>query len=543
MTISERAKLIDNTAPKKEEVTKDLGKKYIVPPGLLKKMFEFHSLIETCEGAPILLTGPTGVGKSLFIHMYREWIKKKKKIDGKKINTVNCSHFDKSLSRSELFGHEKGAFTGADNRKDGWIAQSKDGVLILEEIGELPLECQAQLLTFIEDGKYHTVGGTEIKDGGHIAILGATNKKSDEMREDFWNRFINFSIPPLYQRRHDILYYVASKYPEIIKELQPWETLSLLAYNWPGNIREIDRVIRSIKAAKYLRKENPFQDDVWGMLFDVSNDYSGLSPQYADRLFNDLNESGFDVDQLEAFLNKRYVGLCTCNEANLFETSDSDHEYLSHKLVMHFGVTNLFSFIKKEDEIAIIKKYESLFNVEIPAISKPFFMAQIGYEIFCLLFFQNPTLNSNCLDVYDDFTPFTKSYAYSLLQEEDLEMLHTLARQVFKYLSNIELTAETKLPMDYLDEVSPSRGEVLLALANQYPENEFLAHLLNLKPTTNKQDSKNDILKMKEADLLRWYYEELYEQHEGVITKIADISGKDKQTVYGKYRRMGFSIK
>lgn len=543
MTTSERAKLIDNATPKNEEVIKDQDKKYIVPPGLLKKMFEFHSLIETCEGAPILLTGPTGVGKSLFIHMYREWFKKKKKIDDKKINTVNCSHFDKSLSRSELFGHVKGAFTGAALSKDGWIAQSKDGILILEEIGELPLECQAQLLTFIEDGKYHKVGGTKIEDGGHVAILGATNKKSNEMREDFWNRFINFSIPPLYKRRHDILYYVASKYPEIINELQPWETLSLLAYNWPGNLREIDRVIRSIKAAKYLRKENPFQVNAWGMLFDVSHDYSGLSPQYADYLFNNLNESGFDVEQLEAFLNKYYVGLYTFNEANLFETSDSNHEYLSHKFVMDFGFTDRFSFIEKEDEIAIIKKYESLFNVEIPTISMPFFMAKIGYEIFCLLFFQDPTLNSNCLDVYDKFTPFTKSYAYSLLQEEDLEMLHTLARQVFKYLSNIELTAETKLPMDYLDEFSPSRGEVLLALANQYPENEFLAHLLNLKPTTNKQDSKNDILKMNEEDLLRWYYEELYEHHEGVIAKIADISGKNKQTIYGKYRRMGFSIK
>ncbi|MGD0280651.1 MAG: sigma 54-interacting transcriptional regulator, partial [Smithella sp.] len=156
----------------KEESKNATSKSLIVPPGLLKKMFEFHSLIATCEGAPILLTGPTGVGKSLFIHMFKEWFKKNQGVNEKNINTINCSHFDKPLLRSELFGHEKGAFTDAKAAKEGWIEKSKGGVLILEEIGELPLDCQAQLLTFIEDGKYHRVGSTEIKESGHIPILG-----------------------------------------------------------------------------------------------------------------------------------------------------------------------------------------------------------------------------------------------------------------------------------------------------------------------------------------------------------------------------------
>lgn len=156
------------------------------------------------------------------------------------------------MGRSELFGHVKGAYTDAIADKAGWIEIADGGCLILEEIGELSNECQAQLLTLIEDGKFHRVGDNKIREVKNISIVGATNRKKSELREDFWNRFMIFNIPPLYQRRQDILYYIEEKEPDLIKLLEPWETLVLLAHNWPGNVREIDKVILSIQSLYHL---------------------------------------------------------------------------------------------------------------------------------------------------------------------------------------------------------------------------------------------------------------------------------------------------
>ena len=133
----------------------------IIPPGLGRSLLDFEAHYHVAGKKPILISGDTGVGKSLFLHLSIAYFKEeyKKKKDERPIIEANCAHFaggasDLNMSRSELFGHCKGAFTGAIRNKMGLVEKADGGLLILEELGELPLEVQAMLLTFIETGEY-----------------------------------------------------------------------------------------------------------------------------------------------------------------------------------------------------------------------------------------------------------------------------------------------------------------------------------------------------------------------------------------------------
>jgi len=244
--------------------------KLIVSPGLQHLIKEFEAYVVEDTG-PIMICGPSGAGKALFLHIYKKLCREKY---GKTclIKTVNCSHFSGDLARSELFGHVKGAFTGAAQEdKKGWIEAADNGILVLEEIGDLPKETQANLLTFVETQEFHKVGSTEIQRAA-VQIVGATNREKN-LRTDFRYRFFSFYIPPLYERRQDILYYLANKYPQLIATLAPWEVMTLLAYNWPGNVREIENLGRLLMCKKRIT------------LKDAS---SGISQNECDLLESDI---------------------------------------------------------------------------------------------------------------------------------------------------------------------------------------------------------------------------------------------------------------
>ncbi len=218
---------------------------WIVTPGLSEDVERFIALYETTKSLPtgknnIIICGPTGVGKSLFLHLFEKLYTKE---TDKKIERLNLASFEgeRNLIRSELFGYVKGAFTGAEKDKKGIIEKANGGAIFLEEIGDIPMREQASLLTFVEDGYYYKVGCEE-KKRAKVQLIGTTNKPRIEFRDDFWERFIPFYVPPIYERRGDVLYYLAFKYPELIKTLSRWEVLALLAYNWPGNVREIEKI-------------------------------------------------------------------------------------------------------------------------------------------------------------------------------------------------------------------------------------------------------------------------------------------------------------
>ncbi|MGD0280231.1 MAG: hypothetical protein ABSC11_13105, partial [Smithella sp.] len=143
---------------------------------------------------------------------------------------------------------------------------------------------------------------------------------------------------------------------------------------------------------------------------------------------------------------------------------------------------------------------------------------------------------------HNNFYPFTGSIAYALIPRSLLKTFLNLQKQIFTFLSGIEFSEEMNLPLDYLQETSPSRAEVLYDLANDYPDNDFLAKLFNIDRSKEKQKLTIDIFSMKEIDLIKCYYEGLQKKY-GTANKIAKISGKAKSTIYGTYKRLGIPIK
>lgn len=213
----------------------DVYRKFlIVAKDYLSKEPLFHK-------QPLLLIGGSGVGKSLFAETAKQ-ISLAHGMSEDSIIRLNCAAFTNELADSEIFGHVRGAFTGALKDKKGLVEVADGGLLILDEIGELSDEVQAKLLIFIEEVWYRPVGGTENKTAS-LKIIGTTNKSQDSFRKDFWYRFFPIFVPSIYERRLDVLYFIACKYPDIFTRLTPQHALTLLAHNWPGNIREIERVI------------------------------------------------------------------------------------------------------------------------------------------------------------------------------------------------------------------------------------------------------------------------------------------------------------
>ncbi len=204
--------------------------------------------------SPILLEGETGVGKGLIANTIHHTSKRNK---GPFIS-VNCGAIPDSLLDSELFGHEKGAFTGAIEQKRGRFERADKGTIFLDEIGELPHPAQVRLLHVLQHLEIERVGGSQTIPVD-IRIISATHRNLEEMvkagkfREDLWYRLNVFPIriPPLRQRKEDIPalvhYFIERKSIELKKadqpSLAPGAIERLLAYEWPGNIRELQNIV------------------------------------------------------------------------------------------------------------------------------------------------------------------------------------------------------------------------------------------------------------------------------------------------------------
>ena len=202
----------------------------------------------------VLLLGETGVGKEVIANAIHY---SSPRANGPFIK-VNCGAIPESLIDSELFGHEKGAFTGADERKRGRFERADTGTIFLDEIGELPLQAQIRLLRVIQTKEIERVGGTN-PIPVNIRIIAATHRNLEEMikarrfREDLWFRLNVFpiTIPPLRHRTMDIPalvhYFVERKSKEMNIHQKKLPTQSsiekLQSYDWPGNVRELENVI------------------------------------------------------------------------------------------------------------------------------------------------------------------------------------------------------------------------------------------------------------------------------------------------------------
>ncbi len=231
------------------------------------------------QDATVLLLGETGTGKGVVARAIHSRSARK----DRPMITVNCTALPANLIESELFGREKGAFTGADARQIGRFELADGGTIFLDEIGEMPLELQSKLLRVIQDGEFERLGSPRtIK--VNVRIIAASNRNLEEeirngrFREDLFYRLNVFpiTIPPLRQRKEDIPllvnHFVAKFNKKTGKKIETVskETLNALQeYHWPGNVRELESVIeRAVitsqgTALQVLDRFDNFPED-WG---------------------------------------------------------------------------------------------------------------------------------------------------------------------------------------------------------------------------------------------------------------------------------------
>ncbi len=203
--------------------------------------------------ATVLVVGETGTGKELILRAIHELSTRR----DRQLVKVNCAALPSNLIESELFGHEKGAFTGAVSRKPGRFELASGGTLFLDEIGDLPIDLQAKLLRVLQESEFERIGGSEtIK--VDVRVVAATNHDLEELmlkgdfREDLYYRLNVFPIlmPALRDRQEDIallVHHFVDKYGtelgKTVQSISQKDMNALSAYHWPGNIRELQNII------------------------------------------------------------------------------------------------------------------------------------------------------------------------------------------------------------------------------------------------------------------------------------------------------------
>ncbi len=218
----------------------------------MKELLSLVNKVAPTE-ATVLLLGESGTGKEVVAELIHGASPRR----DKSLVRVNCAAIPEGLLESELFGHEKGAFTGATKTKQGLFEIAHRGTIFLDEIGELPLGLQAKLLRVLQNGRFSRVGSVEeIK--VDVRIIAATNRNLEDMvrqerfREDLYWRLNVFALhlPPLRKRREDIeplakhfCQRFAKKYRKEIEGLSPRTLELLLAYDFPGNVRELENIL------------------------------------------------------------------------------------------------------------------------------------------------------------------------------------------------------------------------------------------------------------------------------------------------------------
>jgi PAS domain S-box-containing protein len=252
---------------------------------LLSTLREVESVAQT--DTTVLLLGDTGTGKELFARAVHVGSKRR----DRPMVKVNCGAMPANLIESELFGHEKGAFTGATNRREGRFAMANGGTLFLDEIGELPLELQPKLLRVLQEGEFEPVGSSHTAKVD-VRIIAATNRNLVErvregtFREDLYYRLNVFPvrIPPLRERGDDISLLARAfvdrfcrRMGRTLAPLSESTLARLRAYSWPGNVRELANVM---ERGVILSTDGIF--DVERALLDVAPRTSAPPPSPAD---------------------------------------------------------------------------------------------------------------------------------------------------------------------------------------------------------------------------------------------------------------------
>jgi len=277
----------------------------------VQDMMNFLGKVAKSPDTPILITGETGTGKELIagaVH-YRS-----PNFKGNFV-TVNCAAIPKDLIESEIFGYEKGAFSGAGpSGKKGMIEDAANGTLFLDEIGDLSLEAQAKLLRFLENGEFYRVGSTK-KHHIQTRVVSATNKNLEKMIEDGFFRkdlyfrigVIKVNVPSLNERRNDIIllagYFLdefGEKFDKAFTSISSQAKEALINHNWTGNVRELKNIVeRGVLIGK--GPELMIRD------IGLENTIQTQNKQSNKTVFPPIPPEGIDLSKVQLSLEKYYI--------------------------------------------------------------------------------------------------------------------------------------------------------------------------------------------------------------------------------------------
>lgn len=272
--------------------------------GKSPKMQELFTVIPRIaqSNSNVLITGESGSGKELVATALHNLSHRREK----NFVTINCAAFPEGLLESELFGHMKGSFTGAIYNKQGLFEMADGGSVLLDEIGEMPVNLQSKLLRVIEGGTFRRVGGTnDIK--VDVRVISSTNKDikeeiaSGRFREDLYYRLnvVPIIIPPLRERKEDIpllIDHFLRKTSSNPKRVTPEAMRLLLDYLWKGNVRELENVVERI--GLFVDREEITPADLPSEITGYPGDIKYIS---------ELTEEGVDIDKIIEDVEKKYL--------------------------------------------------------------------------------------------------------------------------------------------------------------------------------------------------------------------------------------------
>ncbi|TYB30882.1 MAG: sigma-54-dependent Fis family transcriptional regulator [Candidatus Mcinerneyibacterium aminivorans] len=323
--------MIINNRVKKENKLKKFQYNKLAPDFITNssKMEDIYKKIQKIANtnATVLVSGETGTGKEIIANTIQRFSKRK----DEKFVKINCAALPDNLLESELFGYERGAFTGATQRKIGKFEFADKGTIFLDEIAEMPLKLQAKLLRVLQEQQVERLGSnTPIKID--VRVITATNKdlkkrvEENNLREDLFYRLnvLNIHIPPLRNRKEDIKalsqYYLDlfnKKYNKNIKGFSAQVIQSFLEYRWPGNVRELQNLIESITI---------LTDRKIISLKDLPNSFLNLAslPQKSKK-----NKPSFPGNNLAQ--NEKQTIIQTLNENNWNKTKTAEQLGISRK--------------------------------------------------------------------------------------------------------------------------------------------------------------------------------------------------------------------
>ena len=341
----------------------------------------------------VLVTGESGVGKEVFPKIIHQLSHRKHN----KFIAVNCGAIPEGTIDSELFGHEKGAFTGATSSRSGYFEVANGGTIFLDEVGELPLTTQVRLLRVLENGEFIKVGSSKVQKT-NVRIVAATNLNMDDaiskgkFREDLFYRLstVEIKIPPLRDRNTDIILLFrkfasdfAKKYNMPTVRLDDDAQRILKNYNWNGNIRQLkniteqlsvlekERAINGVMISSYLpdpknnlpalisenKSENDFSSEreiLYKILFDMKRDLNELKKLTSNIKKSNSTESE-KIDDIQSLLPRKFNEMENSNDEN-DSLLDDNFEHKNDKYSFAEEITEEETLSLQDKELELIIK-------------------------------------------------------------------------------------------------------------------------------------------------------------------------------------------